>query len=592
MKRKLTMIFALLLIPALVLAQHKTRGTGKAVLERDLVETTTTPQQPSVSQPAVTKGAAAPILIGKTANAYAPQSSYTNLIAYDPNANLAAMVKRADLASALGSGRIVYHISDDGGNTWSPQIGPVNIPGLVLGRHPNVVISNPTGAPDALATKIVITSNDLTFAGGGFGDVNFITDDLNNPGFPVFTARDTADAFSYAGAVDLRNGDVYYSIVGANSNPYVVRKVSSGGTVLGPRVTVIADLVGTSGGGTSIDVGNDGTVHYVARDTWTDAPSPTTFTYRYHRSADGGATWSAAEFVAPSVVAGRVASNYEFDMIVDSRNQVHIAAILVDTLAAGDNDDDTDLYDLVRSPSGTWSGTKIADLRQVVFEHPNWTPGAIQDLNNPEYAKTKDGGNLALKWMDTAVGTAIDSPPDMFVSSWNVNPGAAWDAPKNVTNSPNVWECFSNLATYMSVSGTTGQLYSYYIVPSDPSGATADLAEHDIFFVPEAQVDIEVIVGVAERPESAPREFALKQNYPNPFNPATKISFSLPKTSQVKLQVFDMLGHEVATLINGRREAGAHDIEFAPKDLPSGVYFYRLQTGEQTLMKKDRKSVV
>lgn len=78
----------------------------------------------------------------------------------------------------------------------------------------------------------------------------------------------------------------------------------------------------------------------------------------------------------------------------------------------------------------------------------------------------------------------------------------------------------------------------------------------------------------------------LMQNYPNPFNPATKISFAIPKTSVVQLEIFDILGIKVATLINQKLHTGQYQIEFNGNDLSSGVYLYRLSTTDQSIMKK------
>jgi hypothetical protein len=73
-----------------------------------------------------------------------------------------------------------------------------------------------------------------------------------------------------------------------------------------------------------------------------------------------------------------------------------------------------------------------------------------------------------------------------------------------------------------------------------------------------------------------PGSFALNQNYPNPFNPSTSISFDLPQASHVKLEVFNVLGQSVKSLINKHLGAGSHSVEFDASNQPSGVYFYRL----------------
>jgi hypothetical protein len=87
-------------------------------------------------------------------------------------------------------------------------------------------------------------------------------------------------------------------------------------------------------------------------------------------------------------------------------------------------------------------------------------------------------------------------------------------------------------------------------------------------------------------PGTLPVEFTLNQNYPNPFNPSTTISFSLPHSANASLKVFDMLGREVATLVNGYTTAGSHEVQFNATNLASGVYFYKLTSGDFTQMMK------
>jgi hypothetical protein len=74
-----------------------------------------------------------------------------------------------------------------------------------------------------------------------------------------------------------------------------------------------------------------------------------------------------------------------------------------------------------------------------------------------------------------------------------------------------------------------------------------------------------------------PLKYGLEQNYPNPFNPTTRIKFDLPKSSHVLLRVFDLLGEEKTTLVNKELSCGYHEIEFDAGNLPSGIYFYKLE---------------
>jgi len=82
------------------------------------------------------------------------------------------------------------------------------------------------------------------------------------------------------------------------------------------------------------------------------------------------------------------------------------------------------------------------------------------------------------------------------------------------------------------------------------------------------------------------KNFALSQNYPNPFNPGTIISYTLQKMSEVKISVYDLLGNEVAILVNGMKPAGTHTVQFDGLNLGSGIYFYKLQSEGIVISKK------
>ena len=95
-----------------------------------------------------------------------------------------------------------------------------------------------------------------------------------------------------------------------------------------------------------------------------------------------------------------------------------------------------------------------------------------------------------------------------------------------------------------------------------------------------------IVLGVRETGGALPKEFALNQNYPNPFNPVTVIRYALPVNSDVSLRVFDLLGREVAHLVNERQTAGNYEVTFDAGGIASGIYFYSLTAGGNSAVRK------
>jgi hypothetical protein len=91
--------------------------------------------------------------------------------------------------------------------------------------------------------------------------------------------------------------------------------------------------------------------------------------------------------------------------------------------------------------------------------------------------------------------------------------------------------------------------------------------------------DVEIIV-------SDEMNYFLQQNYPNPFNPTTTIKYQIPELSFVTIKVYDVLGSEIATLINEEKPVGSYEVEFNAPSLPCGIYFYRLQAADFVETKK------
>jgi hypothetical protein len=117
----------------------------------------------------------------------------------------------------------------------------------------------------------------------------------------------------------------------------------------------------------------------------------------------------------------------------------------------------------------------------------------------------------------------------------------------------------SNTRTQVDIAPTVGRLLGF----STPLSVGAVLASA-------------IVTNVANTSSMLPRQFALDQNYPNPFNPTTAIGYRLLAISDVKLSVFDLLGREVALLVQEQKEAGYYSVQWNASALPSGIYLYRL----------------
>jgi hypothetical protein len=118
----------------------------------------------------------------------------------------------------------------------------------------------------------------------------------------------------------------------------------------------------------------------------------------------------------------------------------------------------------------------------------------------------------------------------------------------------------------------------------DYTGTAFELLIDDCYLFPLTKAGK---TGVADKENSTvPGVFTLAQNYPNPFNPATRIGYTLPSNGRVRLAVFDVMGREIAVLVDGIMPAGRHSVSLDGKNLKSGVYFYKLQSEGATITRK------
>lgn len=173
-------------------------------------------------------------------------------------------------------------------------------------------------------------------------------------------------------------------------------------------------------------------------------------------------------------------------------------------------------------------------------------------------------------------GLTLVNKPNLMTNmmTWYVNPAGA-NRTKETTNFDRLLHDYDR-RTIIYYRDTLNAAYP----SSSPAytGSTSGRAVGDLNWFPEfTSVD---------QPENLPVNFILNQNYPNPFNPVTKISYALPNNAMVDLKVYNVLGQLIETLVNEEKPAGFYEVDFNALELPTGVYLYKLQAGENVQTRK------
>jgi len=159
----------------------------------------------------------------------------------------------------------------------------------------------------------------------------------------------------------------------------------------------------------------------------------------------------------------------------------------------------------------------------------------------------------------------IDSQSE--VGGWPVLKSTAAPPDSDHDGMPDAWELSHNLNPYDSSDASLVDASGYTMIEEYINGLVSPVTSvKDIRQVPVT--------------------FSLEQNYPNPFNPSTKIEFSIPVKTKVKLEIFDILGRKISTLADGEESAGSHSVDFNAYNLSSGVYIYKLSSPNKILSRK------
>ena len=158
---------------------------------------------------------------------------------------------------------------------------------------------------------------------------------------------------------------------------------------------------------------------------------------------------------------------------------------------------------------------------------------------------------------DTSKGFIID------ISQCGYTGSGPMTVNQNVVSPPDLRRCF--------IAGTTSCIFTY-------EGQDGTIAH--------CGVNIISLTGMQPVNHRVPEAYSLLQNYPNPFNPTTVIQYGIPRSGNIELRVYDILGKEVTTLVNGLKQAGTYSVRFNGENLASGIYFYTLKAGDFVSTKK------
>ncbi len=438
----------------------------------------------------------------------------------------------------------------DGGVTWAPQT---------------------SGTLKSLSS-VVFTDINKGIAVGGESSENIILRTTNGGNTWIQQTIPYNYVLSDISFVDSDNGFVVGASIYTGG---IILRTTDGGNSWTMQVMTSMRLIGVS----FVDVNNGTAVGY----------SGTIL-----RTTDGGNTWNAQS-------SGTTIFLYDV-FAIDQNNCIAVGrdGVIVKTTDGGTN------WTLVLSGTSNW-------LNSIYFTNQNtgWIVG-----NGGTILKTIDGGNtwkpqsgwtnmslFEVNFINAKIGTAVGESGTIMRT---LNGGipvelTSFTAKSMVGKIQLNWITASELNNlgfeierktdsdewriigFKEGRGTTIEKQNYQYVDNIGDIKTTSFCYRlkQIDFDGSFEYSDEILVEY-----TAPLDYSLQQNYPNPFNPITTIKYQIPELSSVTLKVYDVLGSEVATLINEEKPSGSYEVDFDASTLPSGIYFYRLQTGSFVETKK------
>jgi hypothetical protein len=303
-------------------------------------------------------------------------------------------------------------------------------------------------------------------------------------------------------------------------------------------------------------------------------------------------TWSSGS--GTDIVTNIIGTEYTFDICKTYDNKLQLVYEI-------NNGQYQDL--LHRSYDGSWSSTFTVDNNQYFAGNPKGISSTSNDFfviwkrnnSNSLFYRQYDAypqapQNLSVQaYWDPEIGQtfpkltwAFNNEPDVYITN------AAYQIWRRVRFNGGAWSDWSQIG---SRNGNINEYVDYEISGLYAEAHTAeykirakDYTDHISSYSSTVSINFSIMYKISRSHQNF--DYELSQNYPNPFNPVTTIDYSIGSPGLATLKVYDMLGIEVASLVNENKETGSYSVEFNAGNLPSGIYVYRLTADKFVETKK------
>ncbi|MBI4535290.1 MAG: T9SS type A sorting domain-containing protein [Ignavibacteriae bacterium] len=538
------------------------------------------------------------IAVDTMGNAFGPASRGVKPIAYDSATGIVGIVYRGATTYAAGTGELWYSISH-GGTSWR-RVGPLNSGTPNLLRYPSGAISNPTNSSDTSNVLFLFAAPLLLPSATAFGFMAYGVDFPIGTGVGVgFVVDPDSNFWSNAQLWTTHGGPEinwaayrYVTTTALPANLWRTHTTDFINITEGVPPTWEASAFNTSFG---LEIGGQerNGIHYVGK--WGpfngDPNWQVIDNVGYSVSSDGGITWGPWTRPQPDWRTASGIGGYDFwtyggpgayskEMLVDMNGRVHFFAVTFDTLTL-----ERQVVEIYETGSGWGSHFITTDLKETTRLNYPGTAGNLNQMGNHLNGAISQAGDvMTLMWLDG--GVQGDTLTDIWLSYRRIS-DPSWSTPVNLTQTPDFAELLLHAAPTLRHNG--GDNYSVFLGRAYESGVTTyppESGNRTVFYF--ATHTFDATTGVADG-KGLPGKYTLSQNYPNPFNPSTRIGYTIPRGTNVKLSIYNVLGQEVAQLVDEYKDAGAHEATFSAASIPSGVYFYTLKAGD---FLKTRKMMV